>query len=310
LLSGTYVYGMDRKGRVVMPSQFRNQLGAPFVLTRAPEGCLLALSTAQWSVLVERYEQSVLFRGYYLASAVECSVDDTTGRFLIPYVLRQHAELRPMDEVSISGIGRAVQVAKRARWESFLKDGDFPGLGQLDLDLEVPRMVETQPYEQTIRRPMGLPVLQCRGRMRGRAVRRLVSTLLKLVDEEPPLIVLDVRETGETQPAMGLVNALTRPLRLEHRVPVWVISGVELPSDTGVTMFRELEEVFWRLEEMRPATRAARRVARAERPTLGKIEAAHLIPSDDLGDEMDPAAAFELPRTRTRRVRASRRAGG
>ena len=36
LLSGTYIYGMDRKGRVVMPAQFRSLLGAPFVLTRAP----------------------------------------------------------------------------------------------------------------------------------------------------------------------------------------------------------------------------------------------------------------------------------
>jgi len=262
LLSGTYIYGMDRKGRVVMPAQFRSQLGAPFVLTRAPGQCLLALSAPQWDSLVNRYEHSVLFRGYYLSSAVECPVDDTTGRFLIPHVLRDYAELRPMDEIAISGIGRAVQVAKRTRWEEHLSTGEFPSLGQLDLDLDVPRPVETQPYRQRVGRPMGLPVIECRGRMHGRAVRRLAGTLLKLLEERPPVIVLDVRDTGETQPAIGLVHALTRPQRLEQNVPIWVVSETELPADDGVIFFPNLEDVLWRLEDLRPRSR--RRAKRTE----------------------------------------------
>lgn len=262
MLSGTYIYGMDRKGRVVMPAQFRNQLGVPFVLTRAPGQCLLALSAPQWDALVNRYEHSVLFRGYYLAAAVECPVDDTTGRFLIPHVLRDYAELRPMDEIAISGIGRSVQVAKRQRWEEHLSTGEFPSLGQLDLDLDVPRPVETQPYRQRVGRPMGLPVIECRGRMHGRAVRNLARTLLKLLEERPPVIVLDVRDTGETQPAIGLVHALTRPQRLEHKVPIWVVSEAELPADEGVTFFPNLEDVLWRLEDLRP--RPKRRVRRPE----------------------------------------------
>ncbi len=260
VLSGTFIYGMDRKGRVVMPAQFRNQLGAPFVLTRAPGNCLLALSGPQWQTLVNRYEDSILFKGYYLSAAVECPVDETTGRFLIPHVLRDYAELRPMDEVAISGIGRAVQVAKRARWEEHLKTGEFPSLGQLDLDLDVPRPVETQPYRQNVRRPMGLPVVQCRGRMHGRAVRRLTSTILKLLDERPPLVVLDVRDTGETHPAMGLVHALTRPQRIEHKIPLWVIAEADLPAEEGVTYFHDLEDVFWKLEELRPRRTRRRRI--------------------------------------------------
>ena len=259
LLSGTYIYGMDRKGRVVMPAQFRNQLGAPFVLTRAPGQCLLALSAPQWDTLVNRYEHSVLFRGYYLSAAVQCPVDETTGRFLIPHVLREYAELRPMDEVAISGIGRAVQVAKRTRWEEHLQTGEFPSLGQLDLDLDVPRPVEAQPYRQQVRRPLGLPVIRCSGRMHGKAVRRLAHTVLKLIEDRPPVIVLDVRNTGETQPAMGLVHTLTRPQRLEQKVPVWVVSEAELPSDEGVTLFNNLEDVVWRLEDLRPGGRKKRK---------------------------------------------------
>jgi transcriptional regulator MraZ len=250
LLSGTYVYGMDRKGRVVMPAPFRTQIGAPFVLTRAPGQCLLALSKSQWETLLRKYEHSVLFRGYYLAAAVECPVDETTGRFLIPHVLREYAELRPMDEVAISGIGRAIQVARRSRWEEYLRTGEFPSLGQLDVDLQVPRPVETQPYAQTVRRPLGIPVVRCRGKFQGQAVRRLVTTVLKLVEERPPVILLDVRETGDTEDAMGVLQRMTRSQRMEYRVPLWVLTEVELPLDPGIRYFAEVEEMFWRLEEL------------------------------------------------------------
>lgn len=259
MLSGTYIYGMDRKGRVVMPAQFRHQLGAPFVLTRAPGQCLLALSASQWDTLVQRYEHSVLFRGYYLSAAVQCPVDENTGRFLIPHVLREYAELKPMDEVAISGIGRAVQVAKRGRWEEHLQTGEFPSLGQLDLDLDVPRPVETQPYKESVLRPMGLPVVRCQGRMHGRAVRRLVSTLLSLIDETPPLVVLDVREAGETEAAFSQIAQMTRTQRIARQVPLWVVSDGEFAADEGISFFRNLEDVFWKLEEVRPKRFRGRR---------------------------------------------------
>ena len=249
LFAGTYIYGMDRKGRVVMPAQFRSLLGAPFVLTRAPGQCLLALSRSQWTSLVEKYEHSILFRGYYLAAAHECAVDETTGRFLVPHVLREYAELRAMDEVAISGIGRAVQVARRFRWEAYLQAGEFPSLGQLDLDLEIPRPVESQPYSQVISWPAGLPVVRCSGRLHGKAVRRLIATVLRLVEERPPLVILDVRDCGETGPALGLVHTLTRPQRCDQKIPLWVLSHEELPGDVDMLFFRDVEELFWRLPD-------------------------------------------------------------
>lgn len=250
VLSGTYIYGMDRKGRVVMPAQFRQQLGAPFVLTRAPGQCLLALSQQQWEVLAHRYEHSVLFRGYYLSAAIECPVDVTTGRFLIPLVLRDYAELRPMDEVAITGTGRAVQVARRSRWEKYLEADEFPSLGQLDVDLEVPRPVETEPYQQEVGRPLGLPIVRCRGRMHSRAARRLATTILELLEEQPPVIIVDVRETGDTAPALGAVHTMTQQRRIEQRVPLWVVHENALPTDAGVTFFRNLEEVLWSLDRI------------------------------------------------------------
>ena len=264
LLTGTFVYGMDKKGRVVMPAQFRKQLGAPFVLTRAPGGCLLALSSPQWETLVQRYEQSVLFRGYYLTAAVECPVDEHTGRFLIPHVLREYAELRPMDEIAISGIGRAVQVARRSLWEEHLEAGDFPSLGQLDLDLDVPRPVETQPYRQKPARPLGIGLIECRGRMHGRAVRRLAASVLKLVEEKVPVIILDVRNTGETQAALSLVLNMVRVPLLQSRVPLWIVGPVRFPDEDAVEVLADLEEAVWRLDTLKPKRTRRRRTAKAK----------------------------------------------
>jgi hypothetical protein len=69
------------------------------------------------------------------------------------------------------------------------------------------------------------------------------------------VIVLDVRDTGETQPAMGLVHTLTRNQRVDQTIPLWIVSEAELPNDDGIEYFPNLEEVLWRLEDIRPRGR-------------------------------------------------------
>jgi MraZ protein len=250
MLTGTYIYGMDRKGRVVMPAGFRQALGAPFVLTRAPGPALLALSSPQWRMLLDRYERSVLFRGYYLSAAVECGFDENTGRFLVPHALREHAGLRPMDEVAVTGIGRAVQVIQRARWDETVKRGEFPSLGQLDLDIEVPRLEESQPFRHRVARPLGMPLVEARGRLDGRALRRLAGTLVRILEEAPRVIVLDVRQSGEASTAVPLLTNLLQPQLQEARSQLWVVGPLGPAANGNVRQFDDLESVLWRLGEL------------------------------------------------------------
>jgi len=264
MLMGTFIYGMDRKGRVVMPACFRQELGAPFVLTRAPGQALLALSNPQWRMLLDRYEQSVLFRGYYLSAAVECGFDENTGRFLVPHALREYAELRPMDEVAIAGIGRAVQVIKRDRWEETVQRGEFPTLGQLDLDLDVPRPVEAQPFRQRLGRPLGMPLVEARGRLDGRAMRRLAGTLVRLLPDEarraagpedaatPPVILLDVRQAGEAHAAVPVLASLLQPHLDAAGVQLWVVAATTQTIGGAVRLFPDLDSVLWQLSGEEP----------------------------------------------------------
>lgn len=230
-----------------MPAPFRQILGPHFVVCRSPGQCLLAISLGQWQTLTERYKESRLFRGYYVTNSSEVRVDLRTGRFLIPVVLRQYAELRAMDEVAISGIGRAVQLTRRSRWEGFLKNGDFPGLGQLEQDLEMPRPEEARRFRCEEQNVLGVPVLRCQGRLNGAATRRLREHLLALTSPGGRVVVLDVREAGNLPTGLGLLFAETAEKRIGAGCQYWVLAGSPVPDGDNIRIFNNIEELFWSL---------------------------------------------------------------
>lgn len=249
MLTGTFVYGMDRKGRLVMPSAFRSHLGSSFVLTRAPGQCLLATSCEQWRVLEERYEQSLLFKGYFLSQATECRLDATTGRFLVPHVLRDYAELRPMEEVAICGIGRAIQISTRGRFETFLNESDFPHLGQLEEDLAIPRLVQAGRFRLETHDIRGINAIHCTGRLDAAAVRQLSAAVERAARRSTSMIVLDVRDSGEAPSALGLLFSMTAECRERAEMQLWVVADCPVPAARGVRDFRSIEQLFWSLDE-------------------------------------------------------------
>ncbi len=257
-LSGTYIYGMDRKGRVVMPSQFRQQLGAPFILTRAADGCLLALAEHQWGALVKKHEKSALFVGYYLSAAVQCRVDPTTGRFLIPLVLREWSELKPMDEVAICGLGRAILVCGRDRWDRMRERNEFPSLGSLDTDLEIPHPDCTRPLEIECSKPLGLAMIRCRGTFQDRDSTRVVSLVQSMLQECPTALILDYRQTVGGDTAVELALRMTQDRRLGLKIPFCLIADVGRDREPGAEWFATLDDVLWAMDTTEDASGALR----------------------------------------------------
>lgn len=251
MLYGTFAYSMDRKGRVVMPGRFRSVLGSPFVLTRAPGQSLLAVSASQWRAMVERHAKSLLFTGFYLTAAVECRIDDTTGRFLIPHSLRNYCELHPADEVVIVGIGRAVQIWKRSRWQEASERGEFSTLDRLVEDLDLPRPVETEPFRHRLGRPLGMLLVECRGRFDAGAIPVLAETIASVLAERPPVLILDVRDTGETTAGVQLLLALLQRRLEESGTRLLLVAADPHLASEGVSLFPDLDSVLWRLASER-----------------------------------------------------------
>jgi MraZ protein len=100
LLLGKITNTMDPKGRVIIPSTFRNDLGPRFYLTRGLENCLYIFSEDEWVSFVDRIRNALpnSKTGYrdaynhFVHNAVECEADKQ-GRILIPQELREYASI-------------------------------------------------------------------------------------------------------------------------------------------------------------------------------------------------------------------------
>lgn len=45
---GEYQHNLDTKGRITMPSKFREELGNTFYITKGMDGCLFVFPEAEW----------------------------------------------------------------------------------------------------------------------------------------------------------------------------------------------------------------------------------------------------------------------
>ena len=54
MLIGEYQHNIDPKGRVIVPSKFREDVGERFYVTKGLDGCLFVLSPTEWDKLQEK----------------------------------------------------------------------------------------------------------------------------------------------------------------------------------------------------------------------------------------------------------------
>ena len=108
MFMGEYNHTIDAKGRLIVPSKFREQLGDEFVVTKGLDGCLFVYDNTEWKKFEEKLQALPLtnqnarkFSRFFLAGASACEVD-RQGRILLPSVLRDFAGLEK--EVVLVGI--------------------------------------------------------------------------------------------------------------------------------------------------------------------------------------------------------------
>ena len=100
MFMGEYRHTVDPKGRLIVPSKFRELLGAEFVVTRGLDGCLFVYPMESWEAYVEELKKlpltdrnARLFTRFIIAGATTCELDKQ-GRILIPTTLREFANLK------------------------------------------------------------------------------------------------------------------------------------------------------------------------------------------------------------------------
>ena len=97
MFMGEYNHSVDAKGRLIVPSKFREQLGNEFVVTKGLDGCLFVYSQEEWKRIEESLREKPLtskdarkFMRFFFAGAANCEVDKQ-GRILLPANLREYA---------------------------------------------------------------------------------------------------------------------------------------------------------------------------------------------------------------------------
>jgi len=78
MFMGEFNHNIDLKGRIIVPSKFRDGLGEKFVVTRGLDKCLFAYPMDEWEILEQKLKKLPLtkkdaraFTRFFFSGAVE-----------------------------------------------------------------------------------------------------------------------------------------------------------------------------------------------------------------------------------------------
>lgn len=139
MFMGEYNHTIDIKGRLIIPSKFRDILGDTFVITKGLDGCLFVYDNSEWKLFEEKLKSLPLtnkdarqFVRFFLAGAAEVEVDKQ-GRILIPSTLRDFAEVEK--EVVLVGVASRIEIWSKQRWEGTANYEDMDEIAEHMADL-------------------------------------------------------------------------------------------------------------------------------------------------------------------------------
>lgn len=123
MFRGRFEHGIDSKGRLSIPSRFREILTTNYderlIITNF-DGCLWAYPAAEWQKVEDKVaslpqmrDEVKAFQRVFISAAVECPVDKS-GRILIPPTLREYAGIAK--DVVLVGMTNRIEIWSRERW--------------------------------------------------------------------------------------------------------------------------------------------------------------------------------------------------
>jgi len=136
---GRYEHTIDSKGRLSIPSKFREVLNKKYddrlVITNFNH-CLVAFPYEEWASLEQKVgtfslvrKETTAFLRFFYSSAIDCVIDKQ-GRLLIPQTLRDYAGLTK--DVVLVGEGKRIEIFAKERWleEERKAEENFDQIGE------------------------------------------------------------------------------------------------------------------------------------------------------------------------------------
>ncbi|AXI08989.1 division/cell wall cluster transcriptional repressor MraZ [Oceanobacillus sp. 143] len=143
MFMGEYQHNIDLKGRIIVPSKFREELGESFVVTRGLDKCLFAYPMDEWEILEDKLKKLPLtkkdaraFTRFFFSGAVECEVDKQ-GRINIPQTLRSYAVLEK--ECAVIGVSNRIEIWSNDNWQEYVSTSEesFAEIAENLMDFDI-----------------------------------------------------------------------------------------------------------------------------------------------------------------------------
>ena len=125
---GEYHHSVDDKGRLIIPSKFRDELGTKFIITRGIENCLFVYSMESWEKIVNKLEtlpftkkDARTFMRFMLSAASICEFDKQ-GRINLVNSLINYAEIKK--ECVIIGVNDRLEIWAVEKFNELLSNSE------------------------------------------------------------------------------------------------------------------------------------------------------------------------------------------
>jgi len=129
MFKGRYIHTLDAKGRLSVPSRFREVLARhreeTLILTNF-DNCLAGFPSDEWELLEEKIRALPMlqkdvraFTRVFFSGAQECPVD-RQGRILIPPTLREDAGLEK--DIMLLGVANRIEIWSKDRWDATYRE--------------------------------------------------------------------------------------------------------------------------------------------------------------------------------------------
>lgn len=123
MFMGEYHHTIDEKGRIIIPSKFREELGEKFIITRGIENCLFVYSLESWKNITDKLESLPFtkkdarqFVRFFLSGATPAEFDKQ-GRVNITSPLITYANLQK--DCVVIGTGDRLEIWSQEDWNAF-----------------------------------------------------------------------------------------------------------------------------------------------------------------------------------------------
>lgn len=143
---GEYEHALDNKGRIILPSKFRQAMKENYVeklfCTRGLDTCIFVFSEEEWKAQETKFraisftkKEGRKFNRMYFSGAVD-TAPDTQGRILIPKYLKEFANIKR--DIVIVGVSNRMEIWAKEKWDEFYKASkeSFEDIAEKLIDLE------------------------------------------------------------------------------------------------------------------------------------------------------------------------------